>query len=171
MCVFNACSLTTIPKRAHLLDYLIVNQIDITFITETWFDETLNDKVASLFGQYTVIGRRDRCNGPRGGVIALKKLFTNIDISNVPLLDRFDFACAFLLNSRSETPVLLLLIYLPPSKSPYSVSASDLSACIDSLFNTKIIGQLYPEPKLCILGDINLPKTQWKTMTSSVDYE
>ena len=131
-----ARGLTTIAKWSRLLDYLITNQIELTFITETWLDHTFDDNVASLFGQYTVIGRRDRCNGPHGGVIALKRVSSSINFSKIPLDDCFDFACAFVLNSRNVSPILLLLVYLPPSSSRYSVSANELSACIDSLLNS-----------------------------------
>ena len=75
------------------------------------------------------------------------------------------------LNSRNISPILLLLVYLPPSSSRYSVSANELSACIDSLLNSLISEHSISLPHFCVLGDFNLPKSQWKTLSSSVDYE
>ena len=76
-----------------------------------------------------------------------------------------------MLNSRNVSPILLLLVYLPPSTSRYSVSAKKLSACIDSLLNCLISEHSNSVPHFCVLGDFNLPKSQWKTLRSSVDYE
>ena len=164
ICLLNARGLTIIAKRSRLLDYLITNQIELTLITETWLDQTFDDNVASLFGQYTVIGRGDRCNGPHGGVIALKRVSSSsINFSKIPLDDCFEFACMFVLNSRNVSPILLLLVYLPPSSSRFSVSANELSACIDSLFNSFISEHSNSVPHFCVLGDFNLPKSQWKT--------
>ena len=98
ICLLNARGLTTTTKRSRLLDYFITNQIELTLITETWWHHTFDDNVASLFGQYTVIRRRDRCNGPHGGIMALKRVSSSINFSKIPLDDCFDIACAFVLN-------------------------------------------------------------------------
>ena len=171
ICLLNTRGLTTLAKRSRLLDYLITNQIELTLTTETWLDHTFDENVASLFGQYTIIGRRDRGNAPHGGVIALKRVSSSINFSKIPLDDCFDFACAFVLNSRRVSPILLLLVYLPPFSSRYSVSTNELSACIDSLLNSLISEHSISVPHFCVLGDFNLPKSQWKTLSSSVDYE
>ena len=171
ICHPNACGLTTIAKRLRLLDYPITNQIELTIITETWLDHTFDDNVASLFGHYTVIGRRDRCNGPHGGVIALRRLSSSVKFSEIPLDDYSDFVCAFVLNSRNASPILLLLVYLSPSSSRYSVWTNELSACIDILLNSFIAELSKFVPRFCVLGDFNLPKSQWKALSSSVDYE
>ena len=76
-----------------------------------------------------------------------------------------------MLNSRNVSPKLLLLVYLPPSSSRYSVSTNELSACIDILLNSFIAELSKSVPQFCVLGDFNLPKSQWKALKSSVDYE
>ena len=76
-----------------------------------------------------------------------------------------------MLNSRNVSPIVLLLVYLPPSSSRYSVSAKELPACIDRLLNSLISEHSISVPHFCVLGDFNLPKSQWKTLSSSVDFE
>ena len=171
ICLVNTRGSTTIAKWSRLLENLITKQIELTLITETWLDHTFDENVASLFRLYTVIGRRDRCNGPHGGVIALKRVSASINFSKTPLDDCFDFACAFVLNSRNVSPILLLLVYLPPSSSRYSVSANELSACIDSLLNYSVSEHSISVLHFCVLGDFNLPKSQCKTLSTSVDHE
>ena len=171
ICLLNVRGLTTIANWSRLLDYLITNQTELTLITETWWDHTFDDNLASVFGQYTVSGRPDRCNGPHGGVIALKTVSSSMNFSKIQLDDCFNFACAFVLYSRNVSPVLLLLFYLPPSSSRYSVSAKELSACIDRLLGSFISEHSKSEPHFCVLGDFNLPKSKWKTLSSSIDYE
>ena len=55
---------TTIHKRCCLHDYLTSRNIEADFYTETWFDNSDDDKLASILDQFNILERCDHSNGP-----------------------------------------------------------------------------------------------------------
>ena len=54
----------------------MVNSVDLLFITETWFHNSIDSKCLSLFEQFEVLCRTDRNNEWQVNIIsALKELY------------------------------------------------------------------------------------------------
>ena len=61
---------------------------------------------------------------------------------------------------------MFLLIYNPPTSSPYRIQADSLIDCISSYFNDDLVSS----NSFTILGDINLVDVCWATITAHSDY-
>ena len=61
---------------------------------------------------------------------------------------------------------MFLLIYNPPTNSPYRIQADSLIDCISSYFNDDLVSS----NSFTILGDINLVDVCWATITAHSDY-
>ena len=82
--------------------------------------------------------------------------------------DEFDSAVAVGLQLSGNSALLVILVYLP-YPSPYEVSMNDLERFFDAAacsFRYKYPSNQYSH-SLCVLGDFNLPSTDWKLMHSS----
>ena len=82
--------------------------------------------------------------------------------------DEFDSAVAVGLQLSGNSALLVILVYLP-YPSPYEVSMNDLEHFFDAAacsFRYKYPSNQYSH-SLCVLGDFNLPSTDWKLMYSS----
>ena len=114
----NVQGLTSINKQASLLDFALVKSVDILFITETWLNNHVDNRILSLFGQYEVISRCDRITGPHGGVAFLAKqnIFSQIHVLSLPL--SYDFVSSIVWLQPRNLAILFILVYLPPFSSP-----------------------------------------------------
>ena len=123
-----------------------------------------NSEVFPLRTNYRVIARQDRDIGEHGGVlIAVKRTFA-LNYSQVKTLNDYSVAVSFLARESSH---LFLLMYNPPSKSPYRIQADELSACITTCHKHF---QDQPTNSFTVLGDLNLEDVCWATITAKSDY-
>ena len=146
------------------MDFVNVEKVDIIFLTETWFNENSS---CSLFGTFKPLARNDRKKGPRGGVAILVRSTFLIHAEEL-CPDEFDSAVAVGLQLSGNSALLVILVYLP-YPSPYEVSMNDLERFFDAAacsFRYKYPSNQYSH-SLCVLGDFNLPSTDWKLMHSS----
>ena len=158
-----------------LLNFLSVHSPDIVFITETWIYPKIEDsEVFPLNCNYSIIARRDRSDGDHGGVlIATKKDFSYNYSDLTKEIDKTlkighinDFAVAISIDTLLSSH-MFLLIYNPPSTSPYRIEANLLADWISSC-HAKFDNNA--PNSFTILGDLNLKDICWPTMTGHSDY-
>ena len=152
--------MTSINKQASLLDFALVKSVDILFITETWLNNHVDNRILSLFGQNEVISRCDRINGPHGGVAVLAKqnIFSQVHVLSLPL--SYDFVSSIVWLQPRNLAKLFILVYLPPFSSPYTIDSTTLSACLDNVetLSSQVIPSNY-QTSVFLLGDLNMPST------------
>ena len=159
-------SLISLQQRLKFLTFLSLHSPDILFfLTETWlYSRISNSEVFPLRTNYRVIARQDRDIGEHDGVlIAVKRTFA-LNYSQVKTLNDYSVAVSFLARESSH---LFLLMYNPPSKSPYRIQADELSACITTCHKHF---QDQPTNSFTVLGDLNLEDVCWATITAKSDY-
>ena len=175
VCLLNAQSVISLQQRLKLLNFLSFHSPDLVFVTETWlYPEIEDSEVCPLNCNYSIIARRDRSGGEHGGVlIAAKKDFcfnysdlTHTIDRNMKIGQINDFAVAISITTTQDSH-LFLLIYNPPSTSPYRIEASLLTDCISSCYTKFEINHLR---SFSILGDLNLNDVCWATVTGHSDY-
>ena len=76
-----------------------------------------------------------------------------------------DYSVAFSFQAR-ESSHLFLLMYNPPSKTPYRIQADELSACLTTCHK---YFQDQPTNSFTVLGDLNLEDVCWATITAESD--
>ena len=62
--------------------------IDVLFITETWWKDHVQ---CTLFGCFQPVAKKNRSNGPRGGVVILSRVTCRFPDEEIELVD-FDSA-------------------------------------------------------------------------------
>ena len=148
--LLNARSL--LPKLDELSASLSFNPVDIIAVTETWFNEDIEDNLVSIYG-YNLF-RKDRPNRRGGGVcIYLSELFYAKRRTD---LERDDFECLWLWLRPTRLPrplsgIAVCVIYHPPGLpeqehyllNEYLINSAD------------ILRNQYPNCGLIFLGDFN----------------
>ena len=57
--------MSLVPKMVEVQEFILRNQVDLAFISETWLKDTIADAIVDILG-YT-ISRRDRITNNHGG--------------------------------------------------------------------------------------------------------
>ena len=175
ICLLNAQSVISLQQRLKLLNFLSLHSPDLVFVTETWlYPEIEDSEVCPLKCNYSIIARQDRSGGEHGGVlVAAKKdfCFNYSDLTqkigrNMKIGQINDFAVAISITTIQGSH-LFLLIYNPPSTSPYRIEANLLADWISSCYAKFEINYL---SSFSILGDLNLNDVCWATVTGQSDY-
>lgn len=140
-----------VPKLDEVQEFLIRNDINFAFITETWLKESVADSVIDMPG-YTTF-RRDRSNDDHGGVCA----YIRTEKCNYRRMDE--------LNCCENHEILWL--YLRPERLPrgfsciiaglvYHPPGADASLIRDHLFNSLTAAEAqYPNCAILVTGDFN----------------
>ena len=76
--LLNIQSINSMEKQSALLNYLILNEIEIAILTETWLDSSTMSDNFNLFGQYELVSRVDRLKGQHRGVAVLRKTSSDL---------------------------------------------------------------------------------------------
>ena len=171
MCLINAQSLITSTQRLKLRNFLLSNNIDLLFITETWlYDEIENHEIFPASG-YHVLMRIDRTSGAHGGVLIAVRV--SLELSILSSFSYSDFCCSIIINFHKAF-YSFLLIYNPPQTSLFRV---DSSVLVEAMFNhrdevVKCLGRKVAKDRVvtAVLGDINLPDVCWSSHTATSDY-
>ena len=147
----------------------------MVFVLEIWLHPEIEDsEVCPLKCNYSIIARQDRSGGEHGGVlVAAKKdfCFNYSDLSqkigrNMRIGQINDFAVTISITAIQGSH-LFLLIYNPPSTSPYRIEANFLTDWISSCYAKFEINYL---SSFSILGYLNLNDICWATVTGQSDY-
>ena len=159
--LLNVRSILSLTKRLLLTTQLIVELPEIVCLTETWLDKFSADDSVFLNSPYTVISRTDRSSGPHGGVVIGALPNANASLSEVPIVNQFDFGCAVLVRT-GDYCFIIATIYLPPKDSNYRINANSLTEFITEVSNylkkyALKHGMLNTD--LYLVGDLNLPHT------------
>ena len=142
--------------------------IDVLFITETWWKDHVQ---CTLFGCFQPVAKKNRSNGPRGGVVILSRVTCRFPAEEIEL-DGFDFAVVIALRLNESSIALIILVYLP-FPSPYEVFVESMASLLETatfLFEQKYPSRIYSH-SLCVLGDFNFPNTDWNLMNSNSSRE
>jgi len=141
--------------------FLLYNtDCDIVFVTETWLHSHIPNGLLEPHAQYTIVRTdRDSCRG--GGVCA----FVNKRHHVVPVTIDVKFCNVEIVCFDWLVPVNCIrffVIYRPPSHD--HIAADHLRLLIECL--TTYEHSTYTS---IIVGDFNLPKINWNTLTSPGD--
>ena len=156
------------PKCPPLLNYLMLNEIEIVILTETWPDTKTLSENFTLFGHFEVVTRVDRPDGQHGGVVVLQRKVSNVISKEIIIkLDQF-FGVCFVVENSSHA-LAFICVYLPPRTSDYRVIPERLELFIQ---NCQLrTNQIYSNVTYFLVGDFNLPSCNWHSMTCSVQIE
>jgi len=158
--LFNARSVAN--KLSELQHLLYCDNYDIMFITETWLHDDIPNGLLDPKLSYNII-RKDRTMRKGGGVCAF--VSKRWDVVPVALDSRFadiEVVCFDCLIRGTGKRVRFFIIYRPPSYDCMAVT--HMSLIIDCL-------STYESTNHCniIVGDLNLPKINWATMSCPND--
>ena len=167
----NCRSILTIDRRMNLNILLREHDIDILCLTETWLTDEVRNSEIFLNRQYFVQSRKDRKVGTHGGTLIVHK--TNLCFNKAAEIEtNFDFlSCSvYFLNN---IVLIIITLYNPPQNNKYRVSDTDLRSSISiALFKLESLFDSSNQKKLIIMnGDINFSHADWKTLSSSNEYE
>ena len=150
-------SINSMEKHSALRNYLILNEIEIAILTETWRDSSTMSDNFNLFGQHELVSRVDRLKGQLGGVAVLRKASSDLVTRQLNILKN-EFGTEFAVDNSSEA-LVFMCVYLPPSSSKYRVPPDKLELFNDSCL--KNMNRCYPKEKFSVSpflpGDFNLP--------------
>ena len=175
VCLLYAQSVISLQQWLKLLNFLRFHSPDLVFVTETWLYPAIEDsEVRPLKFTYPIIVRQDRSGGEHGGVlVAAKKnlCFNYSDLTqkfghNMKIGQINDFAVTISITIIQGSH-WFLLIYNPPSTSPYRIDANLLTDWISSCYAKFDINYF---SSFSILGDLNLNDVCWATVTGHIDY-
>ena len=123
-------------------------------------------KGQSVFDESTLF------SGNHGGVAILAKKSLRLHLIPLELPATYDFASLLIWLLPSGSALIFLLVYLPPKTSSYVVSPQELSNCIDHAkeSSSTFIPSSYTF-NFCLLGDFNMPDTDWNSMYSASSFE
>ena len=145
-------------KLDYVKTFLLLNNVDICFFTETWLNSKILNSMIKIQG-YEVL-RSDRPGRKGGGVAIYYKDSLDVQlIANncIPsTFSNFEFS-AIRLNT-SFYKITFLCFYIPP----------DSSNCLFTVNNAcKVISSYIPyTDPFVLLGDFNFPRVDWKTFTA-----
>ena len=140
--------------------YLLINNVDICFFTETWLNSNIRNSMINIPG-YEIL-RSDRHNKRGGGVAVYYKDSLNVQLVNPRIkfltFSNFEYI-ALELNTSSSSKILFLCFYIPP----------DSAKCIQTVTNmVKIVSSYISHTQpFVLLGDLNFPSANWTTFTSN----
>ena len=123
-------------------------------------------KGQSVFDESTLF------SGSHGGVAILAKKSLHLHLIPLELPATYDFASFLIWLQTSGSALIFLLVYLPPLTSSYVISPQELSNCIEHAKQSS--SSLVPSGytcSFCLLGDLNLPDTDWNSMYSTSSFE
>ena len=167
--LLNIRGLCSYSKQAELLDLCNLESIDLIFLTETWLTPDYPDTSTTLFGNFDVVARPDRLNGPHGGVAVLSRKNLPLTSDSSQCDRQFDFGLYFTIRRSNHSVTLFILLYLPPLSSNYSIPTSDVVSFISKAVSSTLTN--YPvelfATEIILLGDFNLPFTDWTKMCST----
>ena len=147
---------TTTPENPQVLESAFT-RFSFFFLAETWFNRIIsNSEVFPLRTNYRVIARQYHDIGEHCGVLIDVKRTFALNYSQVETLT--DYSVAFSFQAR-ESSHLFLLMYNPPSKTPYRIQADELSACLTTCHKHF---QDQPTNSFTVLGDLNLEDVCWE---------
>lgn len=132
-------------KLHHLHHFLVTNDPDLVFITETWLSNNVSDNEI-LAGLPFVIFRHDRKSGKGGGVCCLCKETLCMRQTFFGSESSSDFLCLDLLSPDVTCTTRYIVIYRPPSSSTYDD---------DEILGT-LANMCSAKSQLILMGDFNL---------------
>ena len=115
-CLMNARSL--VQKIDELAVFLSVNKIDVAAVTETWFNDDIEEELISIDGY--VISCKDRQQGRGGGVCIY--LSEHLHLKRRTDLECLDMECMWLWLCPTRLPrpltgIVVGVVYSPPDRS------------------------------------------------------
>ena len=156
---FNARSLCN--KLVELQYVLSSNEIDVACITETWLSNYISNSVIVPVTDFNIY-RKDR-DGRGGGVCIIVKSSVTYSVLPVSLPDcysKLEIVCIDLVTGPdANSGVRIICVYLTPGFAKQTENCRFLSDALTFLINTDL--------PICILGDFNLPGTDWSSCSSS----
>ena len=145
-----------------------IGSYDFVFITETWLNDQVTNSMIDPFHQYHVI-RRDCTTKIGGGCTALisnnfKLVEYEFNQDEHKLMNHCecDILCFDVLISNAKQR--FILIYRPPSSTKIELQIAKTQSFVALL--TKLVDS---HATTFILGDLNLPKIDWSTLSSIND--
>ena len=145
-------------KLKYVNNLIILENIDIFFLTETWLNSRITDSMINLTNYE--IKRSDRLNKMGGGVAIYFKNSLNIHELTKPIVStsfsNFEFISVKLVTA--DTSLIFLCFYIPPNSS----------SCPHTIENVCKVISFYIKPTkpFVLLGDFNLPNINWNTLTA-----
>ena len=160
--VINARSLTSMHKANDEVfsnmncthNFLIAENTDIAFITETWLTKSILDSEILPSNEFNIF-RKDR-ETPRGGGVLLavrSSLFSSIQQIDIPT--DIEFVCCEVTTKNDK--FLLASCYRPPN--------SNISWCRKFGETLQYLRDVYDQ--IVIAGDFNLPSIDWNCLENT----
>ncbi len=157
--VLNARSLTSIHKKNDQIfsnmncmqNFLIAENIDIAFVTETWLTKNILDNEILACNDFNIF-RKDRQTSRGGGVLLAVKSSLFCSIKQVDVSTELEFVCCEV--TTNDGKFLLASCYRPPS--------SNFSWCVEFSELLQHLRDVYDE--LVIAGDFNFPNIDWNCL-------
>ena len=164
--VYNVRSLLNLDRRLSFSNAIIIDQLEIIVLTETWLYEQIED--CELFlSSYRVHRAEKTCtNGisKHGGVlIAVKEGMKHARVQ-LSELDCMHPDVAAVQLTTPKKVFIICAVYNAPKESPFrwpSDKWEQIIQILDRSTNSEVI----------LTGDFNLPNTDWETMTCYNLYE
>lgn len=143
-------TMSLVPKLDEVQEFLLKNNVDIGFITETWLKDRIFDSVVNIQG-YTIY-RKDRSIQEHGGVCIYIKDHIKHEIpNNLQCCDEHEIFWIKLHPTRRPrrfSCIIAAVVYPPP--------ASDIQSISNHLFQSLSAAEsMFPNCGLIVAGDFN----------------
>ena len=145
--------MSLVPKVLEVDEFLLRNNVDIGFITETWLKDEISDSVVEIQG-YKIV-RRDRSTHQHGGVCVYIKNGIKFEIPDMPqCCDNHEVLWLKLKPNRLPRGfccIMIAVVYHPPGADHHSF--------MNHLFESmSTVESLYPTCGFIVAGDFNRVK-------------
>ena len=146
-----------VNKLSELHQLLYVDDYDIVFVTESWLHDNITDGLLDPKSYFSIL-RKDRTKSRGGGVcVFVRKLWHVVPVTPATEFDDLEIICFDLTISNSH--VRFFVLYRPPSyDETYMCNVIKYIRNYESTTYTNVI-----------IGDINLPKIDWNSLTCTGD--
>lgn len=134
---------------------------DVLFLTETWLDSNINTAELGLptHNIYRLDRNKNTSSKSRGGgvLLAISKTLVSRKLTTTYKNVEHIFS---VVNTNKKNKIILGCVYIPPS--------SDQIIYRNHMDEIQILISKYPETKIIIAGDYNLPNINWDPLSSDL---
>ena len=162
---FNARSPLNLERRQCFANSICCLNFDILCITETWL--TIDVPANSLFLSNFSILRIDRpkkidFSSSHGGVLIAFKQSLEIFKLAINMVD----VCDVLFASIAHSSCIIACIYIPPKKSPYYWTTTEILDFY-KILRLLLLHETHSSEYMVTTGDLNFSSTNWGAMEST----
>ena len=131
--LLNVQSILTSERSLNLGGLILQQMLAVIGIFETWPDDSVCDTAVFCGLSYSILGRADRKQAKRGGLLlAMEDIFySSIKVSDLKISDYF-ISCVLFSQNFS---LGVLLFYLPPRGSKFYLSAVRVQEELQNVFD------------------------------------